>query len=41
MLVDEPYIILYRTVPDTDDGLVRRVEIVGIVDGRRDLGPLF
>jgi len=34
-------LILYETHPDTDDGEVHAVEIVGVVDGRRDLVALF
>jgi toxin ParE1/3/4 len=41
MLVESPYLILYETVPDTDEGLVAVVEIVRIVDGRRNLSNLF
>ena len=37
VLLEEPYLILYEIYPDTDDGLVDEVEIVRIVDGRRDL----
>ncbi|WP_407522985.1 type II toxin-antitoxin system RelE/ParE family toxin [Methylobacterium oryzisoli] len=37
VLVEAPYLILYETVPDTDDGPVTRVEIVTVVDGRRSL----
>ncbi len=32
-----PYLILYETKPDTDDGQVTAVEIVSVVDDRRDL----
>jgi toxin ParE1/3/4 len=40
ILVERPYLILYETHPDTDDGPIDVVEIVRIVDGRRDLtGP--
>lgn len=39
-LVWTPYLILYRTIPDADDRPVRRVEIVGVVDGRRALERL-
>ena len=35
------YLLLYQTHPDTDEGPVRRVEIVRVVDGRRDLPRLF
>lgn len=41
MLVEAPYLILYRTEPDTDDGPVGVVEIIRVVDGRRDLAGLF
>lgn len=41
MLVEHPYLILYETVPDIDIGPVERVEIVRIVDGRRELSNLF
>lgn len=37
MLVEGMYLILYETHPDTDDGPVATVEIVRVVDGRRDL----
>ena len=41
MMIETPYLILYRTSPDTDDGPIHRVEIVRIVDGRRDLSQVF
>ena len=41
MLVEAPYVILYRIEPDTDDGPVAAVEIVRVIDGRRDLAHLF
>lgn len=41
ILVESPYLILYRTKPDTDEGPVSAVEIVRIVDGRRELSNLF
>ncbi|MBI1867755.1 MAG: type II toxin-antitoxin system RelE/ParE family toxin [Methylocystis sp.] len=41
MLVEGPYLILYETSPDTDVGPVESIEIVRIVDGRRDLHSLF
>jgi toxin ParE1/3/4 len=41
MLVEAPYVILYETVPDTDAGPLTAVEIVRVVDGRRDLASLF
>lgn len=37
MPVERPYLILYRTEPDTDEGDVAKVEIIRVVDGRRDL----
>jgi toxin ParE1/3/4 len=41
MLIESPYLILYRTDPDTDDGTIRAVEIIRIIDGRRDLREIF
>jgi toxin ParE1/3/4 len=41
MLVEAPYIILYETMPDSDEGDIHTVEIVRVVDGRRDLSTLF
>ncbi|MES0195357.1 type II toxin-antitoxin system RelE/ParE family toxin [Mesorhizobium sp. M0011] len=41
MLVEAPFVLLYETIPDTDDGPVEWVEIVRVVDDRRDLNRLF
>jgi toxin ParE1/3/4 len=41
MLVEGPYLVLCETHPDTDDGQIDAVEIVRVVDGRRDLAVLF
>lgn len=41
MLVEAPYLLLYRTDPNTDEGPIRAVEIIRIVDGRRDLSGIF
>ena len=41
MLVEGPYLILFKTRPDTNEGPVDEVEIVRVVDGRRDLTRLF
>ncbi len=41
MMVAGPYLVLYQTHPDTDEGPVDAVEIVRVVDGRRDLAILF
>jgi toxin ParE1/3/4 len=41
MLVEAPYLLLYETIPNTDTGPVRAVEIVRVVDGRRDLTSIF
>jgi toxin ParE1/3/4 len=41
MLVEGSYLILYETHPDTDEGPIDQVEIVRIVDGRRNLTTLF
>ena len=40
MLVESPYLLLYRVEPDSDQGPVERVEIVRVVDGRRDRADL-
>ncbi len=37
MLVESPYLILYEVAPDTETGPVEGIEIVRVVDGRRDL----
>lgn len=37
MLVERPYLILYELTPDTEHGPVERIEILRVVDGRRDL----
>ena len=41
VLVEGPYLILFETHPDTDEGLVEWVEIVRVIDGRRDLPNLL
>ena len=41
ILVERPYLILYRLDPDHPVGPVEEVEIVRVVDGRRDLKELF
>jgi toxin ParE1/3/4 len=41
ILVEEPYLILYETEPDTDHGALKSVNIIRIVDGRRNLKRLF
>jgi toxin ParE1/3/4 len=40
MLVEEPYLILFETHPDTDEGPIDEILIVRVVDGRRDLTKL-
>jgi toxin ParE1/3/4 len=37
VLIEGPYLILFETHPDTDEGPVDWVEVVRVVDGRRDL----
>lgn len=37
MLVEGPYLILFEVQPDTDEGTVEFVEIVRVVDARRNL----
>jgi toxin ParE1/3/4 len=41
MLVEAPFVILYETTPDTDEGPVELVEIIRVVNGRQDLRTLF
>jgi toxin ParE1/3/4 len=41
MLVEAPYLILYRTDPDTEEGPVAKIEIIRVIDGRRDLSGIF
>ncbi len=41
MLVEGPYLILYETHPDSDEGGIDEIEIVRIIDGRRSLKHLF
>lgn len=41
ILVEAPYLILYETVPDTDEGPLDQVVIVRVTDGRRNLPGLF
>jgi toxin ParE1/3/4 len=40
MLVEAPFLMLYETVPDTNDGPIETVRIVRVIDGRRDLKGL-
>lgn len=41
LLVEGPYLILYETMPDTDEASVQQVIIVRVIDGRRDLARVF
>ena len=41
VLIERPYLILYETHPNTDDAPVDTVEVVRVIDGRRDLTALF
>jgi len=41
ILTEPPWLLLYETVPDTDEGPIRSVVIVRIIDGRRDLKNLI
>jgi len=41
LLIEGRFLVLYETDPDTDERPVETVEIVSIVDGRRDLTELF
>lgn len=41
MLIEAPFVILYETIPDADEGPVQSVQIVRVIDGRRDIANLF
>jgi toxin ParE1/3/4 len=41
VMVEGVYLILYETHPDADDDPVRQVEIIRVLDGRRDLTRLL
>ncbi len=41
MLVEGPYLILYETHPDVDEGRIDEAEIVRVIDGRRNLKNLL
>jgi len=41
MLVEAPYVVLYRIEPDSMEAPVEAVQIVRVLDGRRDLPNLF
>lgn len=38
MLVERPYLILYEIFPDREDEPASRIDIIRVIDGRRDLG---
>jgi len=41
ILVEGAYLLLYETHPDSDEGIIDEVEIVRIVDGRRNLKNVY
>lgn len=41
VLMERPYLILYETHPNSDDAPVETVEVVRVIDGRRDLTAIF
>lgn len=41
MLVEAPFVMLYETIPDIDEGPIETVRIVRVLDGRRNLESLF
>ncbi len=41
MFVQKPYLIIYRLLPDDKAMSVTEIEIIRVVDGRRDLATLF
>jgi toxin ParE1/3/4 len=41
VLIEAPYLLLYRTDPDRDEGPIATVEIIRVVDGRRNLSEIL
>ena len=41
ILIEGPYLIIYELQPNTNRGPVQVVDIISVVDGRRDLTQLF
>jgi toxin ParE1/3/4 len=41
LLIERPYLVLYETIPNSDSGPVKAVEIVRILHGHRDLRDIF
>jgi toxin ParE1/3/4 len=41
ILVQRPYLIIYEHHPDSDVGFVEFVDIISVIDGRRDLTGLL
>jgi toxin ParE1/3/4 len=41
VLVERPYLILYEIRPDSPNRDVETVEIIRVIDGRRDLARVF
>lgn len=41
VLIEEPYLIIYENKPDADKGPVDSVDIISVIDGRRDLTQLY
>lgn len=41
VLVENYYLILYELHPDAEDGPIDSIEIVRVVDGRRELSRVF
>ncbi|MHB8302410.1 MAG: type II toxin-antitoxin system RelE/ParE family toxin [Acidobacteriaceae bacterium] len=41
ILMEGAYLLLYETHPDTNEGAIASIEIVRVVDGRRDLSRPF
>ncbi len=37
VLIEGAYLILYRTLPDTDEGELRSVDVMRVLHGRRDV----
>ena len=40
IMVEHPYLLVYRIHPDDEDAQVAEVEFIRVIDGRRELGPV-
>ena len=41
IMVEHPYLLVYRIHPDDEDAPAAEVEIIRVIEGRRDLAAIF